>query len=556
MRTLRPRLSSGLKKDLWIFPALVVGTFIRLFHLSSQIIGGDEMHTVSTALRRPLGWILTHYVSTDNCIPLTAFYRIQLDLGIRFSEMTFRLPLLILGIAFLIIVPLVLKDKIGRRPAIFLSWMIALAPLPVFYSRMVRPYAVTLLLSFGAVMCFFNWLSKRTLSAGVAYAVLSALSLYFHLSTAPFVLAPLAFFLIESIIRKDRDHRRYTAFLVISALTAGLTILILSPALPSLITFVTEKSMRSSVGLTAIKGFFHLFSGTSRLILTMAFWALCIWGFVRLALKRTRFALYCLFLTAIQITAIFVVSPHGISAPLVFSRYALVILPFVLSWLAFGLAEPWWKNQEKTGGLVQTSMAVIFILVLLLTGPLGSPRYFAGSFAHHTRHLEFYSAPIAGPNGDIPDFYKKLKEMPSGALIEYPWSWIWLRSNVFPAYQNVHRREVIVSGVNFLSADERVRFRNHIPMSPESFLSSRARFIIVHQDLIRDEEKLYPGLKYLMDFDIKRVWAQMRRLGADMSDRLQRLWGAPVYRDRFIRVWDLEEARDRQKRRAQGDGLN
>lgn len=514
------------------------------------------MHTVSNALRRPLGWILTHYVSADNCIPLTAFYRAQMDMGIGFSEMTFRLPILILGIAFLIIAPLALKDKIGKRPAIFLSWMIALAPLLVFYSRMVRPYAVTLLLSFAAVMCFFIWLSKRTLSAGIAYAILSALSIYFHLTTAPFVLAPLAFFLIESIIRKDRDNRRYSAFLVISMLTVGLTILILSPALPSLITFVTEKSMRSSIGLYTAKGFFHLFAGTSHPILAIAFWSLCIRGFVGLALKKSRFALYCLFLAVIQITAIFTVSPQGVFAPIVFGRYALMILPFVFSWFALGLAEPWWKNQKKKGGLVQTCTAVIFILALFFTGPLSSPRYFDSSFAHHTRYFEFYAAPIALPDGDIPDFYEKLKEMPSGALIEYPWTWIWLRSSVFPAYQNIHRREVIVSGVNFLTADERVRFRNHIPMSPESFLSSRARFLIVHQDLIEEEERLYSGIKYLKDFDIKRVGDQMRRSGEVMSVRLQKLWGPPMYRDRFIRVWDLEEARNRQKKQPLVDGLN
>jgi len=553
MRAFISRLSSSLKNYLWLFPALGAGIFIRLFHLSSQIIGGDEMHTVRIALQKPLGWILTHYVSTDNCIPLTAFYRVQMDLGIKFTEMTFRLPILIFGLAFLIIAPLALKDKIGKRPAFFLSWIIALAPLLVFYGRMVRPYAASVLLSFAAVMCFFGWLGSRKLSAGIAYAILSALAIYFHLTTAPFVLAPFAYFLIERGIRRNRDHRGFSSFFVILALTAGITILFLAPALPSLIPFVAEKSMESSVNLKTARGFFHLFAGTSNPIMAILFWIVCFVGLTKLICKHTRFALYCLCLSSFQLIAIFIVSPNDVLSPLIFSRYALALLPFVLAWLAFGLADPWWKSQNKSVALVQASIAVIFIVVLFLTGPLCTPQFYASSFTHHTHNLNFYSPRVSMPDKSVPGFYKKLKEMPPGALIEYPWNWIWLRLNVFDIYQNIHSRKVIVSGAGSLSSDKRIKFRNHVPISPKSFLSSRARYLIVHLDLIQEENRVISRLvkpQYLSEQDF---WDQMKRMGTGMADQLQKLWGAPLYRDRFIRAWDLERIRNQKKAKAGGE---
>jgi len=547
MKAFLSGFSSRLKDYLWILPALGAGTAIRLIHLSYQIIGGDEMHTVRVALQQPLEWILTHYVTTDNCIPLTAFYRVQMDLGIRFTEMTFRLPILVLGIVFLIIAPLVLKDKIGKRPAFFLSWLIAIAPLLVFYSRMVRPYMASVFLSFAAVMCFFGWLSSRKLPTGIAYAVLSALAIYFHLTTAPFVLAPLAYFLLEKGIRKERERREFISFFVIAGLTAGIILLFLVPALPSLIPFITEKTMESSFSLKTAGGFFHFFAGTPHRLLTAIFWIVAIGGFVKLVLKRSRFALYSLFVSAIQLAALLIVSPYGSLSPLIFSRYALPLLPFVLAWVALGLADPWWKGQRKTGAWIQAGAAIVFITGLVLTGPLCTPQFYSSSFAHHTRHLNFHESPAFMHGKDIPAFYEQLKGMPEGALIEYPWGWVWLRSNVLSVYQNRHRRDLIVSGVRFLSSDERIKFRNHVPMSPESFLSCRARYLIVHLDLFREEETVISPQFKVPLFSDKSLRDRMRKMGTDMARQLRKLWGPPIYRDRFMRVWDLEQIRNQTK---------
>ena len=548
MKAFLSRSSHKFRQYLWILPALGAGITIRFYHLSSQIIGGDEIHTVRIALQKPLGWILTHYVSTDNCIPLTAFYRVQMDLGAVFTEMAFRLPVLVLGIVFLIIAPLALKEKIGKRPAIVFSWLIALSPLLVFYSRMVRPYMANVLLGFAAVMCFFVWLDRGNKPASIAYAVLSASAIFFHLTTAPFVLAPLAYFIFDWGTRKDRDHKEFVWFLVVAGCTAGFILLFLIPALPSLIPFVTEKAMDSSIRWRTAGGFSHLFAGTSRPLMTVLFWILCVWGLAKLLIKNSRFGLYCLWLIVAQLSAILIVSPFGVISPLIFSRYALVTLPFILVWLASGLAGPWWKNQNKPARWAQKAFAMVFVAVLFLTGPLTKPQFFAGSFAHHTYELNFQVPSPSVSDDMVPRFYRKLEKMPAGALIEYPWDWIWPRSMAFDVYQNRHRREVIVSGAWSLFADDRIKLRNNVPVSPKLFLSSRAKYIVVHLDLFQEEKQVISSLHRAYRasrLSQKNFWDRMKKMGTGLADKLERLWGPPSYRDRFIRVWDLDKVRDR-----------
>ena len=49
---------------------------LRLWNLPDQILGGDETHAIRAALSFPLSKILVTYQVTDNCIPLTAVYKL------------------------------------------------------------------------------------------------------------------------------------------------------------------------------------------------------------------------------------------------------------------------------------------------------------------------------------------------------------------------------------------------------------------------------------------------------------------------------------------------
>ncbi len=86
---------------LGLIPPVVVGIALRWIHLSAQIPTGDELHSINGALVRPLSEILQNwtYHGADYCVPLTALYRVLMDAGVVLSEMGFRTPVLLSGVA-------------------------------------------------------------------------------------------------------------------------------------------------------------------------------------------------------------------------------------------------------------------------------------------------------------------------------------------------------------------------------------------------------------------------------------------------------------------------
>ena len=90
---------------LLVLGAFLLGAALRLWNLGPQVMGDDELHAVRAALANPIAKILVTYQRTDNTIPLTALYRIFLDLGMRLSEWTVRLPVVISGLLLLAVAP-------------------------------------------------------------------------------------------------------------------------------------------------------------------------------------------------------------------------------------------------------------------------------------------------------------------------------------------------------------------------------------------------------------------------------------------------------------------
>lgn len=71
--------------------ALSVGTALRVYQLSFQIPGEDEVHALNIILEHDFGWIATHFGARNFCIPLTLYYKI-LAVYHHLSEWSMYLP--------------------------------------------------------------------------------------------------------------------------------------------------------------------------------------------------------------------------------------------------------------------------------------------------------------------------------------------------------------------------------------------------------------------------------------------------------------------------------
>jgi len=77
------------------------------------------VHAVRAAVSLPLPVILTTYRESDNCIPLTALFRLLLDAGVRLGEGSFPRSVDPCGLLLLVLLPLLPLDiflRERRRP--------------------------------------------------------------------------------------------------------------------------------------------------------------------------------------------------------------------------------------------------------------------------------------------------------------------------------------------------------------------------------------------------------------------------------------------------------
>src|SRR5262249_53321610 len=148
---------------------------------SPQVLGGDETHALRAAVSRSLAGILVTYQESDNCIPLTALYKLWGMAGGGLSETVLRPPALLCGLAALWWSP----EAFGRgaeggeslpvRVVELQRWLMALSPALVLYSRIARSYLPMVLFSFLAVAGFWRWWQEGRRKDALRYVGFGAL---------------------------------------------------------------------------------------------------------------------------------------------------------------------------------------------------------------------------------------------------------------------------------------------------------------------------------------------------------------------------------------------
>ena len=543
---------------LLLFCLLALGAVLRFQGIQRQVILGDELHTVRVVAEHSLPAVLTNrsrrddrtYRRTDNCIPLTAIYHIMSEWK-PVTEMDLRIPILASGLLLMIIAPWVIRHQIGNGAALILCGLLAISPMLVLYSRIVRPYMPIILLSFIAVAAFYRWIEKRSRWSAVVYALFSALAIYFHLTAATFVLAPFVFLAACYLTRykKSVPSLRSAALLllVVLLLIAGFT----APAFNSLLALIEIKSHQGRFEPAALVDAAKLHVGTRSLGVTLAVLATAIGGWIILVRNMPRFASYGMTLVVIHVVGLVVVAPYRVQEPVVFHRYLLVVLPLTLVCVSVCLWSLIVGMAERTSWFHPRRLLTVALLTALVgTSPLLESRYRSSSFTHHNDFVDFSNTPATKATANVPAFYQRLRSMAfDGPIIEAPSvvPWRFLRS--YYIYQEVHEKNVILAAPGFMAKSmlNRIGLQTLIIREPEMLLNSGARFLIVHLKLPEEEgEVVWKGddepnrgtpLKYRQLMSI---------LSRDLITRCQNAWGEADERDGSLLIWDLERVRKGQ----------
>jgi hypothetical protein len=423
--------------------AVAAGAWLRLQQMGAQIVIDDEWHALHKLLRADLLDTLTHLDYADYSIPITVYYRVLRD-TIGVSEWSMHAPMLAAGIALVVVAPWLVREWTTARVRATWTVLLAISPLLVYVSRTARPYALTALTGTAAIVAFERWWRGPPSSRrawGAAYVIATFAGGYLHMTSLAFTLTPFLFFMALSF----RDREAVRRLLKMGAITAlPLLAAILPPVINDWHMFSAKAGVDSVQVATAYRTAF-LFAGAGS-VPVAAFIAVCVVAGAERFRRRDRvLAAYLFTVIAVGTVAVIAARPNWIQQPIVFARYLVAVLPFMLLFAAEGVV---WLVSPIHRHPAQTMCVAALGVVLVIAGPLPAQWSAPNQFTGHQRYQfdyddEWNPFVTQHPTEPVPAFYRELARAPAGSLtiIEAPWR---LESHYNPHvwYQQVHRQNV------------------------------------------------------------------------------------------------------------------
>jgi len=527
---------------LWLC-AVLAGTALRLHQLRDQVLVDDEWHALHALLAGGPLDVLRSFGATDHSIPLT-LYDMLLESTVGLTELGMRLPSLVAGIATLVVVPWLLREVVGTRAAVALAWLLAIAPLHVFFSRYARPYEPAMLASFVALVGLYRatreqrpWLRRAALVGAVAAPWLLPVVLPV-VATALGLAALHALRALRSWPSAARGARRTlggVAVVVLAwAVLLGLPLAFDAGA-------IGDKVGRGTLDWTTLAGASELLLGTTSRALRVACVPAVLAGGVVLLRRTPRFAAWLALAAAAQVAALLLAAPHGMRFPIVLARYLFVLSPFLwlLVALACDAADAALRTRAPERRLARAPLVTATaVLALYLAGPLRWIDVFPNDFTSHASYQADYRPERYFERfrpARVSAFYEQLAREPAGSrtIVEAPWYFYW---HGLAWLQRLHRQHVVVGFVDpsvdaarvgeVPRARDAIRLRNALHVADVAALRARgADYVIFHRDA--HAEMRVPFADVPVDV---QPWIEEYRRDV----------GAPVFEDASITVFALQ----------------
>jgi hypothetical protein len=527
----------------WLL-VLGAGTFLRTWQLHGQLLADDEWHAVHKLVKSDFIGIFTSFGFSDHSIPLTAYFEL-LSRTTGLSEWSMHLPLLLAGILTLMLVPWLLRGTLRSAERLALGSLLALSPLLIYFSRTARPYALSALLAFIALLAFSRWWAKSGDRQGAVYVTSCAMAAWLHPVTLAFTLTPFAFFgvvaLWEVFTRPKRKFRNLLRICLLGLATLAALFLLLAVPVYNDFSLLAAKSGVHSVSLASLWASLSLFIGSANT------WVIAVWlllaaaGFRTLQLRQPLLAWYLAVAALLACVVVASTSALLIKHPLVLVRYLLPVLFIMLVFVALGIAAT--LRALDGARLISVVAAGAAVYAYVVTGPLPAPYgQYPNQFMGHMVYQADYSAArnryarhFTLEHADVPAFYQQLARMPAGSatLAVAPWymEWHW---NAWHLYQQVHRQRVIAGFVSGLCVEDTY---GEYPPGQDGMQFDN----VVHLSELAEQSA--PVADYLV-FETNAPFqpAQRARTDLDLDECEQRIrdrFGPPLVDDGTVLAWKL-----------------
>jgi Dolichyl-phosphate-mannose-protein mannosyltransferase len=530
----------------WVYwSALAVGVAVRVTGLFGQLLAGDEMHAFRFVREHSLAQSLATYSNTANSPPINVWLRAFVAFGWPPSELALRIPVLLCGLALLWWAPRWIERHFDRPIAIAATWLLAVSPLLVFYSRFMRPYMPYALVATVAAAAFFDWWRERRLRPGLIYAVCGAFAVYLHLLAALFVVAPWAFLALEALLGGRRTLPPWRHILTVGGAFGALVLAFVAPGWRSIETLIVIRQQpirlepQDFIGAVARLSGPYTGSGTVVLVLLAVYGAAVWW---RRDAALTRFGMILILL---PYGALPLLSPRYIANGIIYSRYLLPLTVPLLTAAAIGLTTSLWGERSR----VWRWAGVGVCLFLVFDGPIADPdMYFNPAGVRPEILVARYRKAL--PREKVPALYLRLADGPPGAVVEAPAQAVDVYLSRLAEYHRTHGRPVRIAGDSEL-ADRTLGLRSVVPLEPAALLAGDAAFIVIHRDW-SEELGDRAGAPRSAPKSLRRLIHQrhgeLKRDGEAFIGRARRAWGPPDLADTTLVIWNLERLRGAARR--------
>ena len=323
--------------NFYLFFALIViaGVYLRLDQFTLQVLIDDEWHAVHQLLQKSPSELFLSLGHADYSIPLALLYFVEMKY-FGLSELSMRWPMMLAGIASLLVFPLYLRKIFGDRLVLLFTALLAISPLLIIYSRMARPYSLTLLLSLLAIAALYRFADSEygSWKAAFLYVLTATLSAWLHLLTLPLVFAP--FVTLGLMAVYQRNWRLLSRLFWLGLISGAAMLALLLPPLLAHPQALAAKLGSHSPDLQTFSGALFLWFGTTTVwvVVTGAFLAAI--GFVSLW-KKLHILPAILFGAGITLLVLLLLQPAWVNHSLTLARYLLVLLPLLLLATALGV---------------------------------------------------------------------------------------------------------------------------------------------------------------------------------------------------------------------------
>ena len=509
--------------------ALVIGSFLRLDHITDQILADDEWHALHAALY--LDWldVVTHFGDADYSIPLALLYKAIRQVSCL-SELKMRAPMLTAGLLSLAVFPLAVRRYVGTETATCFSLLLGISPLHIYFSRYARPYAIGLFLAFVSIISFYRWWTCRRPRDAVLFVCSAVIACYFQLVLLPLVASPFLYAFADSILvqRGAGERPRTTRVLMLAAgLGLGLASL-LGPALVGNWQAVGRKLTGDQVALSTVAGTLRLFFGVRRPLDMVLMGGLAVSGGYLLCRRNRRFASLLIVGGLCQLSAVVLARPEYVRTPIVLARYNLAALPFVLMACAASLSELVNHAIAEERAWLREVCKASLCVVLFLRGPILSIYQWPSNWTNHAVYQYEYDPESRWAYSkqmmrEVPAFYYQLAALPPGTvrIVEAPWRYQWHMNGGLRASQEIHRQRTMIGFLGDRPGEippgiSGFCFRNGVQvMNIAAVRKAGVRYVVFHRSF--EEVDIGPAVA-----------------------RYRSTFGPPIYTDQRLLVFDME----------------